>query len=616
MNNYLRRLDQALPSGQWRSDVRGGLQAAVVSMPLALAFGVLSGAGPVAGFYGAICVGFLAALAGGTRAQISGPTGPTALVLAAVFTSFPGEPAKVFTVVMLAGLAQVAFGALRMGKYTYLLPYPVISGWASGIGTVIIIMQLAPLMGHAPLTHPSQALLHLGKDLDQANMDALAVGMVSLFAALASPARYRKLVPPHLLALLVGTLCGALLFTDAPTLGPLPSVLPDVQAPTFTQKDMNTMLFAALASPTRYRKLVPPHLLALLVGTLCGALLFTDAPTLGPLPSVLPDVQAPTLTQKDMNTMLFAALSIALLGSIDSLLASMAADSKTHTYHNSDRELLGQGLGNLLAGLMGAVPGAGATVRTMTNIQWGGRTRLSGVVCSGALLLTLLALGPLLSRIPVAALAGILVKVALDIIDWRYLKRFRTAPRTGLTLMFTVMGLTVVFNLVLAVAVGVVVASLLFVKRMADVELEGVKTFDNPRGEASLSHSEAAAMEQLDGRAMIIRFSGPMSFGAANRLHRRLAGYENYEVLLLDLREVPSIDSSATMALENIINNAREDNHTVILVGLNTAVARRFASLGVLDLIREVERYPDLLQALEYAAGLLEPGSAEAPAWR
>lgn len=554
MNAYLRRLDQALPPGQWRSDVRGGLQAAVVSMPLALAFGVLSGAGPVAGFYGAICVGFLAALAGGTRAQISGPTGPTALVLAAVFTSFPGEPAKVFTVVMLAGLAQVAFGALRMGKYTYLLPYPVISGWASGIGTVIIIMQLAPLMGHAPLTHPSQALLHLGKDLDQANMDALAVGMVSLFAALASPARYRKLVPPHLLALLVGTLCGALLFTDAPTLGPLPSVLPDVQAPTFTQKDMNTMLFAAL--------------------------------------------------------------SIALLGSIDSLLASMAADSKTHTYHNSDRELLGQGLGNLLAGLMGAVPGAGATVRTMTNIQWGGRTRLSGVVCSGALLLTLLALGPLLSRIPVAALAGILVKVALDIIDWRYLKRFRTAPRTGLTLMFTVMGLTVVFNLVLAVAVGVVVASLLFVKRMADVELEGVKTFDNPRGEASLSHSEAAAMEQLDGRAMIIRFSGPMSFGAANRLHRRLAGYENYEVLLLDLREVPSIDSSATMALENIINNAREDNHTVILVGLNTAVARRFASLGVLDLIREVERYPDLLQALEYAAGLLEPGSAEAPAWR
>jgi len=554
MKAYLRRLDQALPSGQWRSDVRGGLQAAVVSMPLALAFGVLSGAGPVAGFYGAICVGFLAALAGGTRAQISGPTGPTALVLAAVFTSFPGEPAKVFTVVMLAGLAQIAFGALRMGKYTYLLPYPVISGWASGIGTVIIIMQLAPLMGHAPLTHPSQALLHLGQDLDQANMDALAVGLVSLFAA--------------------------------------------------------------LAAPTRYRNLVPPHLLALLVGSLCGALLFTDAPTLGPLPSVLPDVQTPTLTQKDMNTMLFAALSIALLGSIDSLLASMAADSKTHTYHNSDRELLGQGLGNLLAGLMGAVPGAGATVRTMTNIQWGGRTRLSGIVCSGALLLTLLALGPLLARIPVAALAGILVKVALDIIDWRYLKRFRTAPRTGLTLMFTVMGLTVVFNLVLAVAVGVVVASLLFVKRMADVELEGVKTFDNPRGEPSLSRPEAEAMERLGGRAMIIRFSGPMSFGAANRLHRRLAGYENYEVLLLDLREVPSIDSSATMSLENIINNAREDNHTVILVGLNTAVARRFASLGVLDLIREVERYPDLLQALEYAASLLHAGSAEAPAWQ
>jgi len=544
MLQQLRRLEKALPRGQWRNDVRGGLQAAVVSLPLALAFGVLSGAGPVAGFYGAICVGFMAALAGGTQAQISGPTGPTALVLATVFTSFPGEPGKVFTVVMLAGLAQLAFGALRLGKYSYLLPYPVISGWASGIGTVIIIMQLAPLMGHEPLTHPSLALLHLSRDWSSLNSDALAVGLLSLFAA--------------------------------------------------------------LAAPTRYRNLVPPHLLALLVGTVTGALLFSDAPTLGPITSAMPDVQMPQLSQKDMNTMLFAALSIAMLGSIDSLLASMAADAKTHTYHNSDRELVGQGMGNLLAGLMGGVPGAGATVRTMTNIQWGGRTRLSGIVCSSGLLLVLVTLTPLLSRIPVAALSGILIKVALDIIDWRYLKRIRTAPRTGLTLMFTVMGLTVVFNLVLAVAVGVVAASLLFVKRNADFELEGVTTIDSASEEPSLSEEEASAMERLGGKAMIIRLSGPLSFGAANRLHRRLAGYENYDILLLDLSKVPSIDSSATLALENIINNAREDQHTVIVAGLNTSVARTFASLGVLDMIRDVERYPTRLEALRYAVSLLE----------
>jgi len=537
---------------QRRGDIRGGLQAAALSLPLALAFGLLSGAGPVAGFYGAICVGFLAAMFGGTQAQISGPTGPTALVLAAVITSFPGAPEKVFTVVMLAGFAQMVFGALGLGKYTYLLPYPVISGWASGIGTVIIIMQLAPLLGLPPMSHPTQALMHLSSDLHDVNSDALVLGVLSLAVA--------------------------------------------------------------LSVPTRFRHLLPPHLLALIVGTLAGTLVFTEAPRLGPIDSVLPTLQAFTMTQADMNTMLFAALSIALLGSIDSLLASMAADAKTHTYHNSDRELMGQGLGNLVAGLFGAVPGAGATVRTMTNIHWGGRTRLSGVVCSGTLLLTLLIFSLLLERIPVAVLSGILIKVALDIIDWRYLRRARTAPRTGLTLMFTVMALTVVFNLVLAVAVGVIAASLLFVKRMADVELEAVKTFDNTAGETSLDDAEARAMDRLTGQVFIIRFSGPMSFGAANRLHRRLAGYENYQVLILDLRDVSSADSSAVMALENIINNARDDNHTVILVGLNTTVARKFALLGVLDLIRDVERYQDLLEALDYAAKVLNIDVTDQPA--
>ncbi len=549
MINPLQKLAGALSSEQRRGDIRGGLQAAALSLPLALAFGLLSGAGPVAGFYGAICVGFLAAIVGGTQAQISGPTGPTALVLAAVFASFPGQPEKVFTVVMLAGVAQIFFGASGLGKYTYLLPYPVISGWASGIGTVIIIMQLAPLLGLDPMSHPTQALMHLSRDLAHFNPDALTLGLLSLALT--------------------------------------------------------------MAVPTRLRHLLPPYLVALLLGTLAGTLVFTSAPTLGAIDSVLPTLQKFTMSQGDMNTMLFAALSIALLGSIDSLLASMAADSKTHSYHNSDRELMGQGLGNLVAGLFGAVPGAGATVRTMTNIHWGGRTRLSGMVCSGTLLLTLVVFSLLLERIPIAVLSGILIKVALDIIDWRYLRRFRTAPRTGLTLMFTVMGLTVVFNLVLAVAVGVIAASLLFVKRMADVELEGIKSFDDTAGADSLDEDEAAAMDRLGRKCLTIRLSGPMSFGAANRLDRRLAGYERYQVLILDLRDVPSTDSSAVMALENIISNALGDRHRVIVVGLNTNVARSFVRLGVMDLIRETERFHTLLEALDYAATLLEPRSPD-----
>lgn len=549
MDNPWQKLLGTLSTDQRRGDIRGGLQAAALSLPLALAFGLLSGAGPVAGFYGAICVGFLAAAVGGTQAQISGPTGPTALVLAAVISSFPGEPEKVFTVVMLAGVTQIFFGASGLGKYTYLLPYPVISGWASGIGTVIIIMQLAPLLGLDPMSHPTQALMHLSRDLEHFNPDALALGLLSLALT--------------------------------------------------------------MAVPTRFRHLLPPYLVALLLGTLAGTLVFTSAPVLGPIDSVLPTLQKFTMSQGDMNTMLFAALSIALLGSIDSLLASMAADSKTHSYHNSDRELMGQGLGNLVAGLFGAVPGAGATVRTMTNIHWGGRTQLSGMVCSGTLLLTLVVFSLLLERIPVAVLSGILIKVALDIIDWRYLRRFRTAPRTGLTLMFTVMGLTIVFNLVLAVAVGVIAASLLFVKRMADVELEAIKSFDDTAGADSLDEQEAAAMDRLGRKCLMIRLSGPMSFGAANRLDRRLAGYERYQVLILDLRDVPSTDSSAVMALENIINNALAERHRVIVVGLNTNVARSFARLGVMDLIRETERFHTLIEALDYAATLLKSRSSE-----
>ena len=243
----MQNLRASLSGEQRRGDIRGGLQAAALSLPLALAFGILSGAGPIAGFYGAICVGFLAAMVGGTQAQISGPTGPTALVLAAVIASFPGAPEKVFTVVMLAGFAQMLFGALGLGKYAYLLPYPVISGWASGIGTVIIIMQLAPLLGLPPMSHPTQALMHLSGDLQHFNADALALGLLSLALTYSVPARFKHLLPPHLLALLLGTLAGGLVFTNAPTLGPIESILPTLQAFSVSQADMNTMLFAALS---------------------------------------------------------------------------------------------------------------------------------------------------------------------------------------------------------------------------------------------------------------------------------------------------------------------------------------------------------------------------------
>ncbi len=532
-------------SGNLRADVRGGVNAAVLSLPVALAFGVLSGAGPIAGVYGAVCVGLFSALFGGTPGQISGPTGPTALVMVTVFITFNGDPAKVFTVVMIAGVFQILFGAFRLGRYIHLMPYPVISGWATGIGTVIIIMQLAPILGFPLEMHPIHEIQRLPAQLAAVNVDSLLLAVLAIGV----------------------------------------SVL----------------------VPTRFRVLVPPYLLALAVGTLVAEIFFEDVPRLAGIYSMLPELRYPVFDYDSLESMLFFGISIALLGSIDSLLASMTVETAINKNHNSEHELLGQGVGNLVAGVLGAIPGAGTSVRTMTNIRAGGRTAWSGVTCSLVLLATVPLLGLWVATIPAAVLAGILVVIAVNIIDWRYLKRVKTAPRSGVIMMFTVMALTIVFNLIFAVAVGFVLASALFVKRMADLQLESVKTIGNPTGETSLSAEEAAAMEQAIGKVMLIRFAGPISFGAASRLQRRLSAFLDYDVIILDLTDVPSVDSSATMALETVILGARARQHTCILVGLTAPVARVFARLGLLGLIREMERYPTRLEALRYSVKLVKP---------
>jgi SulP family sulfate permease len=329
----------------------------------------------------------------------------------------------------------------------------------------------------------------------------------------------------------------------------------------------------------------------------------------------LPDVVWPHGSLADLGDMLFAGLMIALLGSIDSLLASLAADTKTNTWHNSERELIGQGIGNLVDGFFGGIPGAGTQVRTMTNIRNGGRTRLSGVIHSLALVVMVVALYATLPLIPMAALAGVLIRIALTIIDWRYLRLVRTAPRSGVALMFAVLVLTISVNLLVAVAVGTVLASLIFVKRMADLQLEGVRTLDNTAGESSLSPAEAELMERLEGRVLLVQLSGPMSFGAATGLHRRMRGYQDYDVLILDLTDVPSIDSSATLALEQIILTSSAGGHTVELVGIRMPVARVFARLGVLDLIRDCDRHATRLDALNAALetlGLADASEDEA----
>ena len=504
-----------------------------------------SGAGPVAGMYGAIFVGFFAALFGGTPSQVSGPTGPMTVVMAAMITKYAHDPAMAFTVVMMAGLMQVGFGFARIGRYISLMPYPVISGFMTGIGCIIIILQLAPLLGHVnPAGGPLAALGALPGFVQSILPHAFVAGLVSLGIVFLLPQRIGRIVPSPLVALVVGTAVVAFFMTDAPVLGEIPSGLPDPQLPVFGLKAFPSMVKSALV--------------------------------------------------------------LAFLGSIDSLLTSLIADNVTHSYHDSDRELVGQGIGNFLAGLMGAIPGAGATMRTVINVRSGGRTPVSGMVHALVLLAVMLGLGGYAALIPHAVLAGILIKVGIDIIDWEYLKRVRTAPRAGLIFMFVVLFLTVLVDLVTAVAVGVVLASLLFVKRMADLQISGIRSIVSPQDDPSFSAEESEAFERIQGKAMYVHLGGPMSFGAANELGRRLSSQAGYEALILDLSATPFMDSSAALSVEGVIQRASAKGQDVLLVGMVSAVERILARLRVLRLIPEANRFRVRLDAFRRVAERVE----------
>ncbi|MCZ6589512.1 MAG: SulP family inorganic anion transporter [Alphaproteobacteria bacterium] len=538
------RLIHGLHFDNIRGDIYGGLTAAVVALPLALAFGVASGAGPIAGLYGAIFVGLFAALFGGTPAQVSGPTGPMTVVMAGVFTQFGHEPAMAFTVVMLAGLLQILFGVLKLGRYINLMPFPVISGFMSGIGIIIIILQLAPLVGHtSPVGGILIALVHVSQAYSSPAIEATAIGLLALFIVFAWPARLGRIVPPPLVALVIGTLVAIFALPGAPVLGEIPTGLPQPILPLFD-----------LAS-------VP--------------------------------------------LMLRSALILAVLGTIDSLLTSLIADNVTQSHHNSDRELIGQGIGNAIAGVFGAIPGAGATMRTVVNVRAGGRTPISGALHALVLLVIVLGLGGFAERIPHAVLAGILIKVGLDIIDWGYLQRVRRAPGAGVVIMLVVLLLTVFVDLITAVGAGVVLASLLFVKRMSDLQLGNIHTIVSPEDSATLDADETKIMAAADGRIAIYHLSGPFSFGAANGMARRMADADAYDALIVDLSDVPFLDSSASLAVEAVIKQVQSRDKQVFVAGVGAETGRVLDNLGALSLLSPDHRHDTRREALHAAARAL-----------
>ena len=540
-----------------RGDIFGGLTAAVVALPLALAMGVASGAGPIAGIYGAIFVGFFAAIFGGTPAQVSGPTGPMTVVMALIFTQytslFPGDPetgaALAFTVVMMGGLFQIMFGFLRIGKFIEFVPHPVVSGFMSGIGVIIILIQIGPLLGQATPAKPLAAVQMMPEFFSNIHNPSLVLGLVALIIVYGVP----KFVP-------------------------------------------------------KLNKMIPSPLLALVIGTAAYMMIMRESgsPILGDIPTGFPSPQLPTVMMEHLPDMIKSALILAALGAIDSLLTSLVADSVTRTYHKSDRELIGQGIGNTVAGIFGGLPGAGATMRTVVNVKAGGLTPISGALHAVILLVIVLGGGALAANIPKAVLAGILVKVGTDIIDWDYLKRLNAAPNAGVLMMFTVLLMTVFIDLIMAVATGMVMAAMIFMKRMSDLQHESAVAVNLPTEESTLNEHEKSILNEAQGRILLYYMEGPLSFGAAKGMVRRLAHFKEYDALVLDLSGVPAVDFTSCMALTDIISDTlAESDRYVFMVGLRPNVERFLEKQGVLDNVDNGHIYTERHTALCHAARVI-----------
>ncbi|MCX2757075.1 SulP family inorganic anion transporter [Vibrio sp. Sgm 22] len=532
----------------------GGVTTAIISLPLALAFGVASGAGAEAGLWGAIMVGLFAALFGGSSSLISEPTGPMTVIMTAVITSMVAKypetgMAMTFTVVMMAGAFQILLGTLKLGKYVTLMPYSVISGFMSGIGVILIILQLSPLLGHA----------------------APSGGVMGTLSALPDTLANLKISELFLGALTLGILFGF---------------------------------------PAKYRKYVPAQLVALVAVTLLSVIIFdTDSiRRIGEIPAGLPSLVIPTISAEQFTTMVIDALVLGTLGCIDTLLTAVIGDSLTRKEHDSDKELRGQGIANMISGLFGALPGAGATMGTVTNIQVGARSPLSGVIRALVLALVVLVAGGLTEPIPMAVLAGIAMYVGFNILDWSFIQRAHKVSYAGMGVMYGVMLLTVFVDLIIAVGLGVFISNILIIERLSREQARQVKAISDGDDEDDipLTDSERQLLDSANGKVLFFYLSGPMIFSVSKAISRQHSSISDYEAMILDLTDVPMIDVTVGLALENAIKDALDAQCEVYLLCPNENTRQQLEKFHVIDLVPKSNTYRFRYEALTAATSYVD----------
>jgi len=519
-----------------KGDVFGGITAGIVALPLALAFGVQSGLGAAAGLYGAIGLGIFAALFGGTNTQISGPTGPMTVVSAAMITFIIGHKDSLDAAVpsilfcfFLAGAIMILMGVLRIGQYIKYIPYPVVSGFMTGIGVIIIILQFFPMLGYDSPKTILEIFRNINDPLQNIHWSSLGLTALTMLIVYIFP-KISTLVPSTLVALIIVTIVAVFIPIEVKIIGDIPSGLPAFHF------DIFTAIY-------------------------------------------------------DINIVLMPAVTLAALGAIDSLLTSVVADNVTRTSHNSNKELIGQGLGNMVAGFIGGIPGAGATMRTLVNIKSGGTTKLSGVIHGIFLLLVLFGISSLASRIPIPVLSGILLTVGISIVDRRGLSHIGKITKTDAFVLIIVLILTVFVDLLQAVAAGMIISSVIFIKQMGDItQKDSTSTSIQTSKEAEKLHDRYHIPIEIRPYVSIKRINGPLFFGNSEyflQLGKKVA--DEIAVLVIDMKRVPYIDQSGLYALESIVLSLEQKSIQVFLLHLQKQPEAMMRNILLIPNVIELE---------------------------
>lgn len=582
----------------FKGDALGGITAGIVALPLALAFGVSSGLGPSAGLYGAIFISFFAALFGGTPTQISGPTAPmtavSMVVIATIIGANDGSIEKalpyILLVFLLSGLIQIGLGFLKLGNYIKYIPYPVVSGFMTAIGVIILITQCLPLLGYNVkedkeyvaqfipqaeeqilekiLANESKEGVLVLEDFKETIAKAENIGKADVLEEAANIAKNNG-------SGVIGTLR---VFNRA---------LMNIK---WTELVLALLTIGIIYGFKRITTAVPSTLVALIVVSGGAVALGISYIPIESIPSGFPKLNLSIFAEFEILKLLpyiATAFTLALLGAIDSLLTSVVADNLTKTRHLPNKELVGQGIGNSIAALFGGIPGAGATIRTVVNIQSGGKTNLSGMFAAVLLLVVLLLLGPVASQIPAAVLAGILVTVGIGVMDYKGLKAVRKIPASEVSIMLIVLVLSVFWNLVYAVGIGLVIASLLFMKKMGDISK--TQSEIKPVLKEKAWKDETQLDDSFLEKVFIKHLNGPLFFGFTSDFLNLSKQIPNTaDIVILRMGRVPYIDQSGLYALEDVIIQLAQQDIQCLIVGIQSQPKYLMRSIGIIDnLVKE-----------------------------